>query len=77
MNHRTYGETNNCKGCRFWSEMLAESNETGITAYCLSGGINMGKYMRGSQNCGDWRSGHLGAIDEPGDDPMKYEKENK
>lgn len=24
MNHRSYGETRNCKGCRFWSEMIAQ-----------------------------------------------------
>lgn len=25
MNHRSYGETRNCKGCRFWSEMTQQS----------------------------------------------------
>ena len=66
MEHRTYGETKNCKGCRFWSEMIARSQGAGIAAYCLSdSGERKGKYTLGYETCSSYKSGHLGAIDEP------------
>ena len=34
---RSYGETDNCNGCRFWSEMIAQSIGGGpVQALCLS-----------------------------------------
>ena len=37
MSDRTYGETRNCAGCRFWSEMLAQAIGGGpVTAMCLA-----------------------------------------
>lgn len=30
MDHRTYGKTRNCKGCRYWSEMLAQCHGGGV-----------------------------------------------
>lgn len=73
--HRTYGETKNCKGCRYWSEMIAGSNGgESVQALCLAPkpAPQHGKYMNGWQTCTAWASGHLGAIDEPGQDPDAY-----
>lgn len=66
MLNRTYGETKNCKGCRFWSEMIAQVQGNGVTAMCLADeGGNKGRYTAGLMTCGSWKSGHLGAIDDP------------
>lgn len=78
MEHRTYGETKNCKGCRYWSEMLARCDGGPVLAYCLapdcrSGATMGGKWTAGSQKCEAWASGELGAIDEPGSDPDRYD----
>jgi len=64
---RTYGETRNCAGCRFWSEMIAQCHGGGpVQAMCLSDdGPLAGKYTSGRQTCSAWKSGHLGAIDDP------------
>lgn len=63
---RTYGETRNCSGCRFWSEMIAQSIGGGpIEAYCLGDGALKGRMVRGSQTCDGWKSGHFGAVDAP------------
>lgn len=64
---RTYGETKNCAGCRFWSEMIAQSIGGGpVQALCLAdGGKLRGKYTSGRQSCDAWRSGHHGAVDDP------------
>lgn len=77
MDHRTYGETRNCKGCRYWSEMLAQGHGGGpVEAVCLSPtSLERGKYMAPSRTCADWASGHLGAVDEPGQDPDAYAAE--
>lgn len=67
MFHRTYGETKNCKGCRYWSEMLAQAvGGSGVQAMCLSdGGALAGKYTSGHMTCDAWKPGHLGAVDDP------------
>ena len=64
---RTYGETQDCFGCRFWSEMVAQSVGCGpIEAICLSGdGSLAGKYTTGRKTCSAWKSGHFGAVDDP------------
>lgn len=64
---RTHGETHDCAGCRFWSEMIAQSIGGGPTeALCLSGdGELAGKYVSARQSCEAWKSGHLGAVDDP------------
>ena len=75
--HRTYGETRNCKGCRYWSEMIAHAPAHGgpVEAMCLNPtSPARGKYMAGSRTCADWASGHLGAVDEPGQDPNAYKE---
>ena len=77
MDHRTHGETRNCKGCRYWSEMVAQSSGGGpVQALCLSQtSTDPGPYMAPGRTCTEWASGHLGAIDEPGQDPNVYENE--
>lgn len=79
MDHRTYGETRDCKGCRYWSEMLAQCHGGGpVQAMCLSPSSPMkGKYVAGFQRCDQWASGYLGAVDEPGQDPDAYSEKNE
>lgn len=76
MDHRTFGNTRNCKGCRYWSEMLARSDGgRPIEAVCLKqSGQHSGNYMPGSTTCDDWASGHFGAVDDPGL-PIAYTEE--
>jgi hypothetical protein len=75
--HRTQGETRDCKGCRYWSEMIARSIDGGpVTALCLSPtSTYRGQYMSAGRICTEWASGHLGAVDEPGQDPDVYKTE--
>lgn len=48
-----------------------------IEAMCLNAASAAhGKYMAGSRTCAQWASGHLGAIDEPGQDPDAYKKDS-
>lgn len=66
MTHRTMGATKDCKGCRFWSEMIAMAGDVSVKAMCLStDSPHKGKYVYGSQSCADWKSGHYGAVDDP------------
>jgi hypothetical protein len=69
MFHRSYGETTNCKGCRFWSEMLAKAEGGGpAQAMCLNhASPNNGQYTIARITCAAWKSGHHGAVDEPPD----------
>ena len=64
---RTYGETRNCAGCRFWSEMIAKCEGGGpVQALCLAdSGPFKGKYTTARQKCDSWKPGHFGAIDDP------------
>lgn len=67
MDLRSYGETQNCKGCRFWSEMVARARGEKVEALCLNQhSPNSLKYVTATVTCDAWASGHLGAIDEPG-----------
>lgn len=78
MDHRTYGETRNCKGCRYWSEMLAQAGGScdGVEAMCMNpDSPKRNRYTPGHDSCSAWASGHMGAVDEPGDDPSRYEQE--
>jgi hypothetical protein len=73
MNHRTYGETRNCAGCRHWSEMIARSHGGPVEAMCLSQVSQYkGHWVRADRSCAGWESGHFGAVDEPGQDPDAY-----
>jgi hypothetical protein len=79
VSHRSYGETRDCKGCRYWSEMIAGCNGGGpVKALCLAPkpAPNYGQYMPPWGKCAAWASGHLGAVDEPGQDPRAYDFEN-
>jgi len=71
MSDRTYGETENCAGCRYWSEMVAQSiGCCPIEALCLADaeeGRYAGSYTTAHMTCGAWKSGHHGAVDEPPD----------
>lgn len=57
----------NCRNCRFWSEMCAQSiGGSEMEALCLSAdGPKAGRFTSGSDRCTSWKSGHLGAIDAP------------
>ncbi len=79
MSHRTQGQTKDCKGCRFWSEMLAKADRTTcgeVHAMCLNNESPKAmKYTGNYFRCDNWKSGHLGAIDEPGMPADAYEGE--
>lgn len=69
MSDRTHGATKDCRGCRHWSEMLAQSRGGGnLEAMCLAeNGPYSNKYVIGRQSCVKWQSGHFGATDDPPD----------
>lgn len=63
---RTFGETKDCRGCRFWSEMIARSIGGPVEALCLAPeGPFKSKYTGGRRTCESWKSGHHGAVDDP------------
>lgn len=64
LDYRSWGETQNCKGCRFWSEMLAESRGNGLQAMCIAGpdSPHSGKYTSGHRTCDAWQEGSLRAA---------------
>lgn len=71
---RTYGETRDCSGCRFWSEMVARVCGGPLEALCLAGsGPYASKYTTGRMTCEAWKSGHFGAVD----DPPNYGEESR
>jgi len=57
----------NCGGCRFWSEMVAQSIGCGpMEALCLAdGGPMVGKYTGELFSCHGWKANTLGAVDDP------------
>lgn len=64
-----------CMKCRFWSGVIAKVNGGSVKAVCLSRDSNRcGQYTHQDDKCNAWASGHLGAIDEPGSDPLRYQK---
>jgi len=77
--HRTAGKTRDCRGCRYWSEMIAMSGpETGgvLKALCLSQhGPRKSTYVSSRTTCVAWASGHMGAVDEPGATGTEYDHE--
>jgi hypothetical protein len=75
------GATRNCEGCRYWSERLAFADGGPVLAMCLcKTGPKRGAYTTGRATCQEWKSGHLGAVDdpcEPGDETWRmYDKED-
>lgn len=76
LDYRSWGETKNCHGCRYWSEMLARGNDDNseLVAYCLNReSPNSGKWVSKGTTCKAWKSGEFGAIDSPGGDPYLEE----
>jgi hypothetical protein len=72
-----HGATLDCKGCRFWSELIARADRSGqIEAICLSRtGQKAGEHTTGGSFCEGWKSGHLGSIDDPDLDRLRYADE--
>jgi hypothetical protein len=63
---RTFGKTTDCAGCRFWSEMMGRAYGGGpVEALCLGSGKYASKYTTERTTCDAWKSGHLGAVDDP------------
>jgi hypothetical protein len=75
MTERTYGETQDCAGCRYWSEMMAHCSGGGpIKAMCIHPAeLKQGKcvFTVGKDTCANWTSGEYGAVDQPGGDPYE------
>lgn len=71
IDYRTWGATRTCKGCRHWSEMVAQSTGGGpVRAMCLSAlSPARGQFMSPTRTCTEWQSGELGATDQPGGNP--------
>lgn len=65
-----------CANCRYWSEMLARTDDTGnLTAVCLEkGSLNHLAFTRDINTCGFWQDGSLGAIDMPNGNPYEDEQ---
>jgi len=75
LDYRSWGETRDCEGCRFWSEMVAQAIGGGpIQALCINGKSPLsGKYTTKRMTCEAWQEGSLGAVDQPGGDPYATE----
>ncbi len=78
LRYRSWGQTRDCKGCRFWSEMVARAGGgMSVQAMCLCLSQNSPNHLRytsGATSCGAWLPGDLGAIDSPGGDPYEDEE---
>lgn len=74
MTARTFGQTRDCRGCRYWSEMIAFACGGPLKAMCLGpeGQAPRGEYRHGSDSCKAWAHGNLGAIDDPDLEPDAY-----
>jgi hypothetical protein len=56
-----------CESCRYWSEMIAQSEGYEVAALCLSSrSPHYSKYTIGKNGCNDWAENYLGAVDAPG-----------
>lgn len=70
MFHRNNEPGQVCDGCRYWSEMIAQSNGNGMEAYCLNRESPRAMtFTTRRQSCDQWRDGSWGAVDNPGGDP--------
>ena len=65
----------NCGGCRYWSEMIAQSiGGRAVEALCLSpDGPAKGKYMVATQTCPEFAYDTAGKVD----DPPNYGEESR
>lgn len=63
-----------CDNCRYWSDQVAAVTEGGIVvAACLNHDADKySQYVAGVYSCPQHADGYLGAIDEPGADPLRY-----
>ncbi len=75
LDYRSWGGTRNCKGCRYWSEMVAQSIGGGpVQAMCLNqASPNRAKFTGPTRVCDQWAEGSLGAVDDPGGNPYADE----
>lgn len=56
----------NCSGCRWWSEMVAQAHGNGVEALCLNPKSRFhSKYTRERQVCAEWGVNNMGAVDAP------------
>lgn len=69
LDYRTWGDTKNCKGCRYWSEMMACDD----TALCLRPSQPR-KFRKPAFTCDAWVEGSLGAIDDPAGTPYEEDE---
>jgi hypothetical protein len=66
-----------CGSCRYWSDLLAYKAEGSGTmeAVCLSDkSDSRGEYVRKPHFCKHYAVNDLGAVDEPGSDPLRYRR---
>ena len=65
--NRTYGKTKDCKGCRYWSEMIAKVVGMGpLQSLCLNKNSKQAYfYTRPDTHCPEWADGEYGAVDDP------------
>lgn len=70
LDYRSWGMTRDCKGCRFWSEMLARVDNGTTKAACLAP-AGRGQFHPAGYTCTSWQSGELGAIDDPSGNPYE------
>lgn len=68
-----------CAFCRYWSDQLAHvGSDSLMRAACLSlDSPNAMVFTHVGQSCRDWAHNDLGAIDEPGRDPARYQDEER
>jgi hypothetical protein len=53
--------------------MLARAYGGGpLEAMCLGNGARKHQYVTAKHSCAAWESGHLGAVDDPFEDPSRY-----
>lgn len=78
MTARTLGKTKDCRGCRYWSELIAFAQGGPLKALCLGpeGQAPRGEYRSGHETCKAWARGHLGAVDDPALEPDAYAGES-
>ena len=62
-----------CESCRYWSDQIADLRGESLSAQCLLPGPAPAM-KRATEVCVAWGSNHLGAIDEPGRDPLRYQR---
>lgn len=63
-----------CANCRYWSDQIAVVTEGGMTAaMCLNHyAYRFEQHTVSVHVCSDYANAYMGAIDEPGADPLRY-----